>query len=624
MHEWPAIPAAENAADQQIRECLDSVPSRNFFLYAGAGSGKTRSLKNAIEYLLATKGDMLDWSGRRVAVIAFTNAAAEEIASRIQYDPRVHIATIHSLAWELIKGFNDDIRAWLASDLKERLSVLHEKQERGRPSQASLDRAKEIVSKGKRLELLPDILAFTYNPNGDNASKESLNHAEVIAMAAAFLSHKPLMQSVIAARFPYIFVDECQDTHKELMEALLTLQEQRAGKVCIGLFGDTMQMIYANGIAALSDRVPTSADWCRPAKNVNYRSAKRIVELVNSIRNEVDEQWQEPRADAPAGHVRLFLVDSGTVNPDMAEARARASMAGVSGDASWDEQGAEVKMLTLEHHMAARRLGFDSFFEPLYRALGQQSSGLLDGTNANAAFLVKLALPLVHMANAGDAFGAAALLRKHCPLLDRAQLELAADGQAELLRRISEATRGICSLSDRPIVDLVRYIASHQLLELPDGMSAVLGEADGNAAAHEDGEQVDEVLEAWREALGAPVEQLARYSRYIDGKASFDTHQGVKGLQFPRVMVIISDEESRGFMFSYDKLTGAKEKTKTDIKNEQEGKDTSIARTRRLYYVCCSRAIDSLAVVHYTDSVAVVQEDMIKRGWFKKEEVEVI
>ncbi len=53
-------------------------------------------------------------------------------------------------------------------------------------------------------------------------------------------------------------------------------------------------------------------------------------------------------------------------------------------------------------------------------------------------------------------------------------------------------------------------------------------------------------------------------------------------------------------MFSYDKLFGAKAPTSTDIKNEEEGKETSIDRTRRLFYVTCSRAQSSLAIVVYT------------------------
>lgn len=58
-------------------------------------------------------------------------------------------------------------------------------------------------------------------------------------------------------------------------------------------------------------------------------------------------------------------------------------------------------------------------------------------------------------------------------------------------------------------------------------------------------------------------------------------------------MVVISDDEARGFLFSYDKLIGTKAKSETDLENEVTGNDTSVARTRRLFYVTCSRAEES-------------------------------
>ena len=62
-------------------------------------------------------------------------------------------------------------------------------------------------------------------------------------------------------------------------------------------------------------------------------------------------------------------------------------------------------------------------------------------------------------------------------------------------------------------------------------------------------------------------------------------------------MVVVSDEEARGFMFNYDKLFGAKSRSKADLEHEAAGKETTIDRTRRLFYVMCSRAEKSLPVV---------------------------
>ena len=91
-----------------------------------------------------------------------------------------------------------------------------------------------------------------------------------------------------------------------------------------------------------------------------------------------------------------------------------------------------------------------------------------------------------------------------------------------------------------------------------------------------------EEIVALESFLGAPFSEIAPYARYVSNEAEFGTHQGVKGLEFDRVMVLMDDGEARGFMFGYDKFFGAKELTPADVRNEAEGRDSSIARTRRL------------------------------------------
>jgi len=124
--------------------------------------------------------------------------------------------------------------------------------------------------------------------------------------------------------------------------------------------------------------------------------------------------------------------------------------------------------------------------------------------------------------------------------------------------------------------------------------------------------------------MDLPIEVIRKYDDYVNHRTRFDTHQGVKGLEFDRVLVIIDDSEAKGFMFSYDKLFGVKNLSETDINNMAEGKETSINRTQRLFYVTCTRAKKSLAVVMYTNNPEKVKEEVIKKGWFKEEEIVTI
>jgi DNA helicase II / ATP-dependent DNA helicase PcrA len=77
----------DNHVDDEIAECLNLDAPNSFFLFAGAGSGKTWSLVEALKHVKKTYGARLSLSGRRVAVITYTNAACGEIDRRVESSP---------------------------------------------------------------------------------------------------------------------------------------------------------------------------------------------------------------------------------------------------------------------------------------------------------------------------------------------------------------------------------------------------------------------------------------------------------------------------------------------------------------------------------------------------------
>jgi DNA helicase-2/ATP-dependent DNA helicase PcrA len=86
-------------------------------------------------------------------------------------------------------------------------------------------------------------------------------------------------------------------------------------------------------------------------------------------------------------------------------------------------------------------------------------------------------------------------------------------------------------------------------------------------------------------------------------------------------MAILDDEEANGFLFKYEKLFGAVELSVKDRANEAEGNDSTQFRTRRLFYVICSRTEKSLAVVAYTQNPQAVRNHAVRSGWFREDEV---
>lgn len=607
-------------ADATIRECLNLSTPRSFFLYAGAGSGKTRSLVEAVRYLRVRERQRLVFKAQRIAIITYTNAACDEISRRLEFDPLVDVSTIHAFAWRLIKGFNTDIREWVRRSVSEGIQKLDEQLSKSRgENKTTIARREERGRKQRRLDRLDEIRQFIYSPTGDNRGRDSLNHSEVIQMAAAFLQDPPL-RDVLVDLHPVLLIDESQDTNRHLMDALLAVQKSTPERFCLGLFGDTMQRIYNDGKERLEDAI--SPDWARPAKRMNYRCPKRVVRLINRIRADVDDQVQQPRAEKVEGTVRVFVTRQRAEPTFELEESISGMMAQASGDQAWGEGEAKRKTLILEHKMAARRMEFEGVFSPLY-AVEHLRTGLLDGTLPGVKFFFDTVMPIVDAGLKEDGFALVDAVRTRSPLLDL-KLLASSEAQLDLLEKAGAAAISLTDLfkdRDPLLFDVVGELLRSALLDVPESIGAAYI---AGVTTEDPPETTDRNLlevHAYRRVLGVQFSQMKRFADYAGGLSPFDTHQGVKGLEFPRVMVVISDGEAGGFMFSYEKLLGIKEPTAKDIENENEGKDSSLSRTRRLIYVTCSRAEESLALVVYSSNPVGVRDWVVREGWFESKEV---
>jgi len=599
----------DDHVDEEIRQCFSATNPKSFFMFAGAGSGKTRSLINALSFLDKEIGSTLSANAKQIAVITYTNAACDEISRRLRYKPIFAVSTIHSFLWELIKNYQADIKEWVIRTIKEDIAELEEKQRKGRGGKTADKRVEDIRRKNERLAKIETVKRFSYNPNGENVGYDSLSHSEVIKMGAEFIATEDTLQEVLIGKYPILLIDESQDTKKELIDALFIVCEKYRNSFIVGMFGDTMQKIYTDGKDNLADCIPD--DWERPAKIMNHRSATRIVTLANAIRNTIDGQHQKARSNAEKGMVRLFVASS-LSDKEKIEQQVAAIMAEETCDPNWHDES-KYKSLILEHHMAASRFGFYNLYATLDESRVFDTS-LRDGSIPELFFLANVVSPLVRVCRNGNDFEAAKIARKHSPLFDKRTLVVESD-QTISLQKAERAVELLVSLWKDKIpscLDVLKTIRETSLFKMDCRVDDILLPF---------AEEEDAKVTTLRNALSAPFDELERYSAYITGNTRFATHQGVKGLEFPRVMVIMDVAEARGFLFSYEKLFGAKAKTETDIKNEQEGKDTSIMRTTRLFYVACTRAQKSLAVIAYTENEDAVKTNAIASNWFYEEEI---
>jgi DNA helicase II / ATP-dependent DNA helicase PcrA len=110
--------------------------------------------------------------------------------------------------------------------------------------------------------------------------------------------------------------------------------------------------------------------------------------------------------------------------------------------------------------------------------------------------------------------------------------------------------------------------------------------------------------------MACDIAELSGYYEYVEQRSPYSTQHGTKGAEFRRVLVVLDDEEGRHNQYSYDKLFGLRALSGTDNDNIDAGKDSVLDRTRRLLYVCVSRATDALAVVLFAQDVAAAAAAM--------------
>ena len=354
----------------EIAKCLTFGDQHSFLLPAGAGAGKTAALTTAIRSAVSINADALFFTGAQIAAITYTRAAAAEILQRVEYDPRVWVSTIHSFAWEMIKSHPRAIRAALIRQISKKLDDEQQLKSRERDSTTptAVARTRSILRNERRLELLPSTKRFHYSPESNIPGQGELSHAEVISVFAELLAEKPLMRSFLVSRFPVLFIDEAQDTTKSLLPGFIDITRSHNTKFTLGLFGDTMQRVYLDGVHNLEADIPEH--WrAIPALDVNYRSDGRIVELANKIRSQAGSEYNQDVSSSNDGSVRFFVLPKDSAGYQT-ELMVKKFMASSTRDSRWDPSSASngsplIKTLVLEHRFAAERLGFLDFYDAM-------------------------------------------------------------------------------------------------------------------------------------------------------------------------------------------------------------------------------------------------------------------
>jgi len=303
-------------AIEKIYQCIDENTS--FVLQGGAGSGKTETLKDTLQYISQTYYD------KNIACITHTNLAADEIRERVGdgYD----ISTIHSFINTLIKDYKKNIHQVIFhlfeleeieyfdvthySDEKEQKKEEHEKYKKLYKKYASklytikTESVDKVLGKrdydkdpleynrvlNKKIIELNSVMIneitekdfnnIEYNDTRfDDYKNLTFGHDGLLEIASLLFSKYPRLRKILTDSYDYIFIDEYQDTSEKIIDIFISDNSK------VGLFGDSMQAIYEDGIGNVRKYIDDSK-LKEIVKKDNYRCSEQVIEFINKLRND--------------------------------------------------------------------------------------------------------------------------------------------------------------------------------------------------------------------------------------------------------------------------------------------------------------------------------------------------
>jgi DNA helicase II / ATP-dependent DNA helicase PcrA len=631
---------------EEICGYLTEQPPRSSFLFAGAGSGKTRTLVEVLRRLTGVVphesgeklANRLRLYGRSIRVITYTKNAVAVITGRLGSNDLVAVSTIHSFCWELIGGFDEDIREALIADKAMQLEEAKTKAASKVRGISDTDR-RNFAEIEAEIEALKGVQTFIYHPDKDTYGEGAIQHDQVLDATAWLLLNRPTLRTILQDRHPIILIDESQDTMKSVLDALMKLAQPRGSGLTLGLLGDHRQRIFPGGHSDLPGLVPPG--WAKPELKMNHRSQQRVVQLINKIwaaklfgrTQPASGIEQHHRTEKTGGTVRLFIGRTSLSTPEkrQKEAWVASQMQQAVQSDAWATP-AGYQSLALEHKLVAARGDFLGVYTAmtLIDPNAAAPSGRGENTGPSVARLVLQDLAQLAACVAADGsvndFAATEVLRRTGCLN---QLPADADQRIARTEEMHEALAAFgaaCVKPDATVAEVVAPIIKAQLFKVDTRL--LLQFADQTqplpAPIPRRESETDDARRrrGWCALFKAPWAELKRYRRYLAGDSELATHQVVKGSEFTHVMVVMDDDQSGGNQISYDKLFGSTELGERDLGNVQACKETTIDRSLRLLYVTCSRARESLALVLWTvNPTEALKFARHESGWFAEGEV---
>ncbi|MEA0971114.1 ATP-dependent helicase [Candidatus Megaera venefica] len=609
---------------QKIFEYVDD--GQNFLLSGGAGSGKTFSLVQVIRQAIAENPTA------KVACITYTNAAVREIEGRVDHR-NLSVSTIHDFLWDNIKSYQKELKASLV-----KLINSEDEQIKSLDSEVSDD---YFLEKDIRYKEYTQI------------SEGIISHDDLLTLAHHMFNSYPKLCDILKDKFKFIFIDEYQDTSPLVIEVVLNFLKKSSRSNVIGFFGDAMQSIYDDSIGNLQSYVSTNAVQ-EVKKEQNRRNPRLVYELANKLRTDGIEQRHADDHGAP--NMKDGAVKEGSIK--FYHSKDTEKLECIKRRLRWDfGDTKKTKELNLTHNLIAHKAGFKELMD-IYDGdkildYKKRITDYIKENNITEDFssftfgqvIDKLKIPptkntqefidknpflyeqaksylfeefrKIHLntdallddkkENAEDSGKIGSKrdnLIKHLFKIQK-QIRLYDQGEYnEFLRKTEFEIKSVAS--KRKIKEIISHL--HQMSS--NTIEEVIEYAHENGICIKDDKLADFIKKkqyVYDRVKQVKFKEFQNLFNYLEGYTAFSTQHKIKGTEFDNILVILNNGNWTKYNFRY--------------LFEGKGTESVRERTRKLFYVCCTRAKENLVVYYDNPTETVI--DQAKR-WFGKDNVLLI
>lgn len=619
--------------NDELYEILEHIKQgHNFLLSGGAGSGKTYSLVQVLQHISG------QYPNAQIACVTYTNAAAIEIKNRANIK-NLRVSTIHDFLWDMIVQFQKEAKITLLELINNPESSIKN------PNSDSV--YQNTFENGIQYKEYLRI------------DRGEISHDEVLVLANGMFKKYPRLCDLLIDKFQFIFVDEYQDTSPLVIEILLEFIQQRKKKNIIGFFGDAMQSIYETGIGDIDSYIKSGVVF-KVEKKQNRRNPQTVIDIANKIRT--DGLVQTSSKDFSAPNMENGIIKQGSVkflystNFDLDKVKMSSWVNG------WDFHDAKkTKELRLTHNLIADEAGFSNlmavydndpiakFKEAFLKEAKKQSYVFSDEDSFDT---VVKSMPWVYKIGTHKGKSHLEVLLEDSTVkalyehikdwpyskvkkiyLDKDNLiddKVAIDDVTirnpkrdrliqhlfkiqelislfdnkeynELIRRTSFSVQSIADKADfKKRMDGLKDKSS-------ESIEAVISYADSFKLCIADDKLKDFINNNdylyWR-IKDIPFKEFQNLYLYLEGHTPFSTQHKIKGLEFENVLIVLHNGGWNNYNFEY--LFDAEIEGK--LKPSQKKSYPKILhRTKKLFYVCCTRAKDNLIVYYPSPSPNVLE-----------------